>query len=163
MLPVLARVLYTYGNRGCLQNFFFSGRTPSATANKEYFSHFKSVKGLPYFAIYDTILKSTVVFVAPSIFLFINQNLSAEVRWPRTACNRSTGQNADACYTQSKALSTLQITPPTCTPWLLTFNVLSVTLNAIFSVYIPSPKPNCSEIHMLLVGRHWIVSTHTVA
>jgi len=40
---------------------------------------------------------------------------------------------------------------------------VSVTLNVIYSVYIPSLKPNCSEIHKLLGGIHWLVSMHKVA
>ena len=69
-------------------------------------------------------------------------------------------QNADAWFTQSKDFSTSQIAPPTCISWLTAVNVLPVTLNVIYSVYVPSLKPNCSEIHKLLVGLHWIVSMH---
>lgn len=98
LLPVLACVLYTCRQKGCLQKLVSSLDTHFQLQQTQCFSHVKNVKGLPYFAIYDMLLKSTAVFItlffAPSIFVFINQNFTAEVLWPSTACNQSTGHNS---------------------------------------------------------------------
>jgi len=69
-------------------------------------------------------------------------------------------RNADDWIAQSKVFSASQIAPPTCNPWLTAVNVLSVTLNVAYSMYIPSLKPNCSEVYKLLVGIHWLVTMH---
>jgi len=52
---------------------------------------------------------------------------------------------------QSKAFAQSQKILPTCSFWLVGFNVLSVSLKAVLSVDIPVLKPYSSVTNVLLV------------